>query len=238
MLNNLNLAELLTFPIKDAEARKNFLIITLVYFLSFIVPILPLLAAIGYTARIMREIVAGCSARMPAWDDWESMFKDGLILFGVRLVYAIPILVVFVPLFLGMAFLPFWFESSGGSDGQFAVIFLLFGLAMLFIFPLSLALGIIVPAAEVHTAIQNDFTAGFRFREWWPIFRANWVGFLLAYLIAMVGSMVLSTIVSIAMMTIILFCVVPFIMPAITAYLTLVMYAAFAQAYKDGKALA
>ena len=60
-------------------------------------------------------------------------------------------------------------------------------------------------------------------------------GFVLAYLVSMVAGFVLTFIVQIAMITIVLICVLPFIMPAITFYITLVMYAAFAQAYKDGK---
>jgi hypothetical protein len=105
----------------------------------------------------------------------------------------------------------------------------------IFIFPLSLALGIIVPTAELHTIAHNDFAAGFRIREWQPIFRANWSGFVLAYLVSMVAGFVLTFIVQVATITIVLICVLPFIMPAITFYITLVMYTAFAQAYKDGK---
>jgi hypothetical protein len=234
-MSNFNLAELFSFPVKDDEARKNFLIATLVYLASFIIPILPLIAAMGYTARIMRGVVNGEAPTMPKWDDWESMLKDGLILFGVRLAYALPIIVIFLPIFFAMSLLPIWMETSGGAEEQALPIFIVFGLLMLCIFPLSLALGIIIPAAETHAAVHNDFAAGFRFREWWPIFRANVGGFIVAYLIAMVAGMILSTFVGIAAITIIFFCVLPFIMPAITAYLTLVMYAAFAQAYKQGK---
>lgn len=231
-----NLAEVLTFPLKDGEGRKNFLIFSLVYFLSFFIPLLPFLVAMGYTARLVRAVVNGESPRMPAWNDWESMLKDGLILIGVRLIYIMPLLVIFFPLFLGITFLPLWIESSGNANELLTVIFFtLTGAFMLFIVPLSLAIGIIIPAAEIHAVVNNDFSAGIRIRAWWPIFRTNWIGFLLAYLIAMAGSIILSSLVGIAMITIIFFCIVPFLMPAITAYLSLVMYAAFAHAYKEGK---
>lgn len=236
MLSNFNLSQLFLFPIKDDDTRKNFLIAALVYFVSFVIPILPLILGIGYSARVMRQILNGEEPHMPAWDDWESMLKDGVYLFGVRLVYTLPLFAILFPFALAFMFMPVWMESNrAGSDQTLFLVFLVFGLFMLILLPVSLALGIILPAAEVHVVAHNDFAAGFRVREWWAIFRANWVGFLLAYLIAMLASMVLSTIVSIAMITIILFCVIPFIMPAITAYLTLVMYAAYAQAYKAGK---
>ena len=236
MIANIDLAQLFLFPVKDDEARKNFLITTLVYFASFIIPILPLIAVMGYTARIMRQVVNGEEPRMTTWDGWDALLKDGLYLFGVRMIYMLPIFVIVMPLSFGMSFLPLWIESNQGSAGQFiGIYFLLFAIVMLITFPISLTLGIMLPAAETHTIVNDDFAAGFRIREWWAIFRANWPGFLLAYVISMVASMVLSTIIGFAMITIVLICLLPFIMPAISAYLTLVMYAAFSYAYKEGK---
>jgi hypothetical protein len=46
---------------------------------------------------------------------------------------------------------------------------------------------------------------------------------------------VLTFIVQIAMITIVLICLLPLVMPAISMYITLVMYTAYAQAYKDGR---
>lgn len=236
MIGNTDLNQLFLFPIKDNEARKNFLITTLVYLAAFIIPILPLIVIMGYTARIMRQVINGEAPRMTAWENWESMFKDGLYLFGVRMVYMLPVFVIVFPLSFGMSFLPMYYAANQSSMEEFiGVYFGLFGLIMLVTFPISLALGILVPAAENNVVANNDFAAGFRIREWWGIFRANWTGFLLAYFISMVASWVLMTIVSFAMITIVLICLLPLILPGITAYLTLVMYAAFAQAYKTGK---
>ena len=236
MIGNIDLNQLFLFPVKDNEARRNFLITSLVYFASFIIPILPLILVMGYTARIMRQVVNGEEPHMTTWDDWEAMLKDGLYLFGVRVAYMLPIFLILFPLYLGMVMAPFWMEMGNNTnEGLLFLPFLLFSIGMVIIFPLSLALGIILPAAEIHTAVNNDFAAGFRFREWWPIFRVNWSGFLLAYIIALVASMILSSLVGIAMITIVLFCIIPFIMPAISAYLSLIMYAAFAHAYKEGK---
>ncbi len=237
MLSNFNIEHILTFPFKETESRKNFLIGTLVYFASFIIPILPLIFAMGYMARIMRLVFNSEPARMPAWDDWESMLKDGVTIFGVRLVYMLPLFAVMMPFFFGFTFLPIWLESNRGTGEEFfLLLFPLMGIFMLILIPISLALGVIIPAAEAHTIAHNDFAAGFRIREWWPIFRANWGGFVLAWLISMIASFALTFIVQIAMVTIVLICILPFIMPAISLYTILIMYAAFAQAYKDGKA--
>ena len=236
MISNFNIEQILTFPFKETESRKNFLIGSLVYLASFIIPIVPLILVMGYTARIMRQAFNSEILSLPAWDNWESMLKDGLLLFGIRLVYMIPVFILMAPLFIASMSMPLWIESQHAASDQFIFIpFLLFGITMLLIFPISLALGIILPAAESHVIQHNDFAAGYRFREWWAIFRANLGGFLIAYLIAMVTGFVLMFIVQIAMITIVLICLLPFIMPAISLYTTLVMYAAYAQAYKDGK---
>jgi hypothetical protein len=236
MISNFNLEQLLTFPFKETESRKNFLIGTLVYFASFIIPILPLIFVMGYIARIMRQVFNGEEPHMPAWDNWESMLKDGLYLFGVRFVYMLPMLALTIPFFLGFFFMTASLGFNNSSDGQLALmIFPLMGVFMLVFIPISLALSLLIPAAESHTIAHSDFAAGFRVREWWTIFRANWGSFAIAYIISMVASFVLTFIVQIAMVTLILICILPFIMPAISMYITTVMYAAFAQAYKDGK---
>jgi hypothetical protein len=236
MISNFNIEQILIFPFKETESRKNFLIGSLVYLASFIIPIVPLILVMGYTARIMRQAFNGETLSLPAWDNWESMLKDGLLLFGVRLVYMIPVFILMTPLLFASISNPFLLESNHAAGEQIVFIpFLIFGISMLVIFPISLALGIILPAAESHVIQHSDFTAGFRFREWWAIFRANLGGFLVAYLLAMVTAFVLTFIVQIAMITIVLICLLPLILPAISLYITLVMYAAYAQAYKDGK---
>lgn len=236
MFSNFNIEQILTFPIKEAESRRNFLIGMLVYLSGFIIPILPMILVMGYIARILRQIFNGEEPHMPAWDDWESMLKDGAYIYGIRIIYTLPLLIILLPLFFGGMFLPIWLNSNSGSNEMLILLpFLLFGLMMLIIFPLSLALGIIVPAAEAHTIAHNDFAAGFRIREWWQIFRANLGGFVIAYLISMLASFALTVIMQIAMATLILICILPFLMPAILMYTSLVMYTAFAQAYRDGK---
>ncbi len=236
MFSNFNIEQILTFPIKEAESRRNFLIGVLVYFSGFIIPILPMILVMGYIARLMRQVMNSEEPHMPAWDDWGSMLKDGVYIFGIRIIYTLPLLIIFIPLFLGVMFLPVWLNSNSGSNEMLILFpFLLSGLMTLIIFPLSLALGIVVPAAEAHTIAQDDFVAGFRIREWWRIFRANLGGFIIAYLISMLASFASTIIMQILMVTIILICILPFLMPAILMYTMLVMYTAFAQAYRNGK---
>jgi hypothetical protein len=236
MLANFDLNHLLTFPIKEPEARKQFLIGALVYLVSFVIPILPLLVATGYMMRIMRQVLKGEPPHMIAWDDWTEMFIDGARLFGVRLVVLVPLFLLLCPL-IGLSIaLPFIMENAGHNADWIALLYpLLFGGFFLLLFPLSLVSGLILPAAEVHVTDKFEFAAAFRVREWWPIFRVNWSGFLLALAIAFAVNFALGLIVQFAMITFVLICLLPFLLPVTAMYLSLVMYTAFAQAYKEGR---
>lgn len=237
MLSGLDLNQLFLFPIRDGEARKQFLIGTLIYLAGSIVPIVPFVLAVGYTARIMRQVLNGEQPRMTAWDRWEEFLQDGIRMFGVRLIYMAPLLIVIFPLILIMFAMPFWMETLSSSDADMLLALIPLAVAAVFmlIVPVSFALGIATFAAETHVVQTADFAAAFRFREWWDIFRRNWGGFLIAFAISYVLSMVLTVLVQIAMITIILICLLPLILPGIAMYTTLVMYAALAKAYKDGK---
>ena len=63
---------------------------------------------------------------------------------------------------------------------------------MCLLIPDFFATGAIIPAAEMHAMDKSEFAAGFRIREWWPIFRANLGGFIAAFAIYYFASLVLS----------------------------------------------
>lgn len=236
MLSNLDLNHLLTFPFKDDEARKQFLIGVLVYLTIFIIPILPLMVVTGYIVRIMRQVLNGEQPRMVAWDDWGGMLTDGARIIGARLVFMLPVFLLLCPLVGLNIALPIFIENVGQNGEWVAIAFPFLFVAFFFLFvPLLLMISFLLPAAEVHVAEQAEFAAAFRVREWWRIFRANWSGFLLAFAIAYAISFALTLIVQFAALTIVLICLLPFLVPAIGLYSTLLMYVLYAQAYQEGK---
>lgn len=237
MLAGMDLNQIFLFPVKDAEARKHFLIGCLVVLASFFIPIVPYLALFGYSARIAKQIFNSEEPRMIPWDDWGGMMKDGLMMFGVRIIYSLPMLMIAIPLmFMGLG-LPILLEnvSSSDAEGIISVFMVLMLGAMCLIIPLSLPLALIIPAAEMHAVEKDDFAAGFKFREWWQIFRANLSGFIASFAIYYGATMILTVFMQILIATLILACLLPLILPGITLYLSLVMYATIAQAYKVGK---
>lgn len=237
MLSGININQIFTFPFKDAESRKYFLIGCLVSLAAFIVPIIPYLILFGYAARIAKQIFNDESPHMIAWDDWGGMLKDGALMLGVRIVYSLPILILVIPLALAGIGMPIVIENANSADTDSIIIIfsLIMVTIMCLIVPISLPLVVIIPAAEMYALEKNEFAAGFRFREWWSILRANLSGFIAAFAIYYVASMILAVALQIIMATIILLCLLPILLPAITIYPILIMYATIAQAYKVGK---
>ncbi len=240
MLFGFNLNNLFLFPFQDQESRKNFIIGCLIYLAGFVIPILPWLVAMGYVAMLIRQVLNGEKPHLVPWQDWERLLKDGARLFGVRLVYASPLLLLMIPLFLiffSFSFFPILFQHSDSHSLGTIYLWLVFASMGLFILimPLSLAIGLIVPAAEIHMIAKDEFTAGFQVKEWWPIFKRNWGGFVVALAILYAVSMTLSIVMQLMFITFVLICLFPLLLPVISMYSAVVQYVAFAQAYKEGK---
>lgn len=237
MLSGFNLNEILVFPARDAEARKHFLVGTLVSFAAMIIPILPYLVLFGYAARIAKQVLNNESPRMIAWDDWGGMAKDGLKMFGVRMIFGLPIIIVVMPLILASIAFPILITNASGSevDAYFAIFMVVMFASLCIVIPISIPLTVIIPAAEMYVLEKDDFAAGFRFREWWPILRANLSGFIAAFAIYYLTAMITVFVIQLLGATVILACLMFVLLPASTIYITLIMYVTAAQAYRDGK---
>ena len=237
------LQNLLYFPFKDSESRKRLLIASAIGFAGFIIPIVPWLLLLGYAGAIMKQIIVdNQEPHMPEWQNWGDFLTPGARVFGVNLIYSIP---AFVPMILGYfvmmlpAFLSIFFQDPYSyNPDQFMGVFLLgwsggmalFGIGMIF----SIALWVILPPALSHVVAKDSFSAGFQFREWWRIWRANIGGFFIALILSGGLYMVFVLVMQIIYMTLILCIVLPFLMAFVSAYLTIIIFTLFAQAYKEG----
>ena len=239
-----SLQTLLYFPFKDSNSRNRLLIATALGFASFIIPIIPWLFILGYAGAIMKQIIVDKQEpSMPDWNNWNEYISLGGKLFGVNFIYSIP---VFIPMLLGYfgMMLPAFIGMLSGdpysysnSDTFLGITMLfsfggmaLFGVGMLF----SILLWVFLPPALAHVVAKDSFAAGFQFRDWWKIFRANIGGFFLSMVIAGGLYMALMIVMQIIYMTIILCVLLPFLIAFISAYLIIIIFTLFAQAYRDG----
>jgi len=238
-----NIEEILRFPFRDRQSWTQFLIACAVMLAAFIIPIVPTVLLMGYTVKIMSQIILDKKqASMPVWQgsDWSEMLMDGLRLYGAQLVLMLPLflLIGFAVLFIFGGSLGFSAVSDEGSRVFAPVAGILFfiGIILTVLFSiLSLPYSIIISAAQAHVAAKRSFRAAFEFREWWQIFRAAIGQFLLAYVMILVASVILALVIQVAMITIVLICIVPFLMIPYTVYLMLVSNALYAQAYAKGQ---
>jgi len=247
-LTSEQLQALLAFPFKDADWKNKFLIGSLIVVASFIIPLIPFFLLYGYMMQLMRQVITSKDAPLlPAWDDWGKLFVDGLKLLGAALVYSLPIVILvlfgfalffFGPL-LGLPVMGLAGEEGGETAAMIMVTIttvsllgsmVVWGVSTL----LGLAIGLVMPAVLGHVAATDEFGAAFRMKEWWAIFRANIGGFLMAYVVLLLASMLLSAGLTVLYCTIILCCLVPLISAPVTMYLTVIYGAIFGQAYRGG----
>ena len=238
-----NIQETLLFPVRDAEARKQFLFACLIVLAGFIVPILPFLALTGYCTKIMRQVIEERkSPSMPEWQgsDWSTMLTDGLRLYGAQLVLTLPLLLVmgcgFISMIGGSMTLSVASYENVNELLSVGILFFLFGIGFMMLFSiLSLPYGVIISAVGPHVVTERSFAAAFQFKDWWKIFRKGLGQFILSYAITMAISFVFIFVMQFAMMTIVLMCVFPLVLIPYTAYITLLTNTLYAQAYLAGK---
>ena len=230
---------ILLFPIKDAYARQQFLVACLLTLAGMAIPIIPLLILTGYGARIARQIVLEKKEpAMTEWDNWNEFLMDGARLFGIRLLFILP---VFFLAILGQAFVMIsLFLIEGNSSQQpspLGGVMVIAGMAIFVLaFLLAIPIGFFLMTAETHVAVKRSFSAGLQFKEWWLILKNGIGAFLTAYLIMLIVSLAFSFIIGFAIITIVLICILPFILVPYSAYLALVAQALYAQAYASSRA--
>jgi len=238
-----NWQETLLFPVRDAEARKQFLIACLVTLAGFIIPIVPSIILLGYGVRIMRQVITERkSPAMPEWQgsNWSEMLMDGLQVFGVQIVLMLPLFIImgcgFIFMIGGSISFPLLADNRDSPFVAFGLIFFFIGIGLMMLFTLlSFPYGIIISAAVPHAVANNSFAAGFNFKEWFPIFRKGLGSFILSYVLVMVTSLVLMFVIQFALITLILMCIVPFLMIPYSTYVTLIANTVYSQAYVAGR---
>ena len=238
-----DLQTLATYPFKDPDWKRKFLIGSLVMVAGYVVPVLPLFLLYGYCAQMMRQVInTGADPYLPEWDDYGKFFVDGAKLFGAGFIYMLPVIFLVIigyGLFFAGAIVPAALAEAGDDVSPLLAIvpivgifggMAFFGLGMAFI----LAIGLLLKPIIGHVVATDDFSAAFRVQEWWAIFRANLVGFIVAYVLLIAVWMVGGFALQILYITIIGCCLLPFILPPFTFYLALMWGTLTAQAYQTG----
>jgi Protein of unknown function (DUF4013) len=237
-----NLKKFFTYPFEDEKWQNKLLIVGGLMLAGFIIPIIPYMALGGYMMRIIKKVVEGDGKpSLPEWDDWGELMLNGLKLLLQSFIFALPLIILWFVGY-GSMFFPIVLSElaaeSGdmGSAGLWTMIslltigggYIMFGLVILF----SFVLGFIQSVIICHVSVTEQFSAAFRFREWWRILRSNIGEFLLACVFIMGLYIGIGTIYQVLMFTIVLCCILPIVLSAASGYLMLVMAPLFGSVYR------
>jgi hypothetical protein len=240
-----SLKTIFRFPFQGAGWEKRFLVGTLLTFVSFIIPIVPVIFVCGYLLEVIRRAVKGEEMVLPDWTDWGKLGLDGLKYFVVNLVFLLPGTLIYVVGF-GFYFIATFSMSFGSAFTQnspgvlpdafvpvFMLALLVFFISM-FLGPLLFILGAIpLPAAIANLAAEGHLAAGFRLRQWWPALWKNKLGYFITWTILFGLFFILYLVFFLVYITCILCWLIPFLLAPMGFYLGLVYAALFGLTFRE-----
>jgi hypothetical protein len=169
-----------TYMFQDKDWIKKILIGGVVGF----IPIVNF-AAIGYMVQIIRNVRDGQTLPLPEWDEFGKYFVDGLWIFLIFLVWAIPIIVVACLSGIGTAAV----GDSGDLQGAYGVVSACFScLMVLWGFVIAAA----SPAIMIRFAESGQFNAGFQFGEIFSFISANLGNYIIVIILVWVAGLIAS----------------------------------------------
>jgi hypothetical protein len=189
-VSGIPLQQVLIFPLQNAASRKRFFAALGFSLLGLLIPFIPGIPLMGYTLQILRKAAREGSLEMPAWDDWNRLFLDGLLGMAISLIYLGPGILC---LMAGFGFYLFGFPillSLANSIGSQVMIYFFLAIAlmmgfMILGFLLLLAGAIPSPIALARFAETGEFRSAFELRKIWESIRANPMGYVAIWVVAM-----------------------------------------------------
>ena len=179
--------EAINYPRNSDNAIKTIAIGGLLLFFSFL--LVPAFIVFGYILRALRMVMDG-EEELPEFSDWGELAVDGLKVFAIGFVYAlIPAIIALVAVFASGASIGLGGDSAAGGLAA-GLIFLVASLAM---FVVSLALAYVLPAAVVAFAREDRLGAAFSLGELRPLLfsRTYATGWLVAFGIGLLSGIVI-----------------------------------------------
>jgi hypothetical protein len=238
-----SLKGLFKYPCQGQGCGRKLFLLGLFYLAGWIIPLVPWLFSMGYSAEILRRAAQDEAGEgLPEWADWNRLLMDGLRMLGASLIGSLPFIVLgFVGMTYSLGSMLVSVAMAGRNDwssflfmvgqmGGMAVFFTVVGLALV----CSLVVLLIAPAAVTHMVREGKFVALFRVGSWWPVFRANLGGYLVAFFIIFGLGCVLQLVTQLLVFSMVLCAVVPLLWLASTSYLAVISSLVYGQAYLEG----
>ena len=221
-----NLKTVFTYMFKGENWQNKLLITGALMLVSFIIPIVPLLALFGYLVKFVKNVIEGDGQpALPEWDDGRDLIRNGFKMLKLLIVLSLPLIILWIiPYGIVISPLILLYMYHIISDGLEMLITLLAVLAAYASLGLSFVVIFLQCISICHATTKGQFSAAFRFGEWWSILRANIGEFLLVFVI-MFGLYFGTNILSAGLF---------FLLPLGRAYTILVLAPLIGQAYRAG----
>ncbi|HQZ22357.1 MAG TPA: DUF4013 domain-containing protein [Thermoflexales bacterium] len=238
-----DLKAVLRFPFSGPRGKSNFFIGSLLMAGGMFVPILPVLAAYGYLAQIMRSAIKGEEPTMPEWGNFGKLLLDGLRGALISLIYVLPGILAI--LFAYIAYMGGLISTitaqrgsyyGGGLPDNFFSFYLWIGVFFIgFVVGMALLiLGLIpTPVALANFVAKDKFAAGFELRKVTGIIRKDKLGYFVAWVVLM-GLYYTSYMLFFLLYSTIIFCFAAFlVLMPLAFYVMLVGAVLFGRFYRE-----
>jgi hypothetical protein len=247
-MNIPSLKTIFSFPFKGKGWQSRFLIGIAIIFVSFIIPIIPLIFVGGYLLEVMRRAAKGEELVLPEWHEWGRLFVNGLKSALISLILLLPGFIVMIGGWtFYMAFMfsaPLIANATSNNNNAGAIFIPLFFTAFsvffisLFIGPILLALGAIpLPVATANMASEGKLSAAFRIRQWWPALWHNKLGYFIAFTVFLGLASIVYFATTLVYMSFVCCWLIPFLSVFFGYYLALVYAALFGETYRQSMEL-
>ncbi|HHX65442.1 MAG TPA: DUF4013 domain-containing protein [Chloroflexi bacterium] len=153
--------------------------------LASIIPIVNLftgLVVTGYTVRIIRNVAEGRSLPLPEWDDWGGDWMRGLLVVVAAFLYSLPIL--FASGFGAIL------DTLTRNTEAMQVAQVCFGLISCLSSIWGLVVAVVLPAATIRFAMEEEFASFFRFRNIFRLIGDNLGNYVIAVLLGIVAQII------------------------------------------------
>jgi len=162
-----------------------------------LIPIFGGFALMGYTIAVVRNVMNGKPRPLPAWGDLGRYFMDGLMLWVVTLIYALPVLILICPITMVWVLPAF----GGEEENLTAVLASISGIVTMGLGCLAVLYGILVglltPVLQIRYAETGEIGTCLRFGEIFQFLFANLGSIVVSQLLVWAAGMILMPVVSI-----------------------------------------
>ena len=184
----MDIGKAFTFVFEDENWIIKLLLAAAILLLGLVfswVLLIPLLVAGffigGYMVEITRRVIQGDPQELPEWDDWGKLFGEGLKVWVIGFVYALPMLVVSLCLGAVSGLLA---DSSEGLSVFVSLVLSCFSILW------AILISIVLPAAIASYADTDDLGSAFRFGDIFALVSNNLSTYLITFVMSWVASLV------------------------------------------------